>query len=219
MAWIYGYHKLDDNQRMGKSKDGGLSANIFDENGVLMGQSAFHPVSGPEDYKSRVDSGPGSNLDLNAVVAQVIVLLAVEVSRTAAPYIERWLKDHFLPALKTQFARLRNRLTAIDENSAAGELEVLKPMIESDPTAPQTRQQWMQWMAVLQAQGLVGDRLVEEINNSKAFDNATEVGWATLFKTLSKQSKKEFRALGDSAKGYLEMRGQLEGPGTGRAPL
>lgn len=122
MASIKGRYEYPDGATPGKSKEGGLDQNIYDDQGNLVGHARFIPDDGCDDdygckydydYRYEDDYRRGSAAESEEVrltpeeIAQLAELLAIAILAgvKAAPHVRQWWEEQVLSAIRSGLSK------------------------------------------------------------------------------------------------------------------
>lgn len=119
MAEIRGKYVYDDDFTPGRKNDGGLSQNLYNDEGRVETHATFIP---DDEYEYEPDSEPQGLSDedrrraeeLGALLGAALVAIAI----AAAPHVKRWWLDTAWPGLKKLVARKPKAVAARDESAA-----------------------------------------------------------------------------------------------------
>jgi hypothetical protein len=147
MASIKGRYEYPDGATPGKSKEGGLDQNIYDDQGNLVGHARFIP---DDDYRYRYedDYRRASDAESEEVrltpeeIAQLAELLAIAILAgvKVAPHVRQWWEEQVLsairsglskwdekalPAIKAQWSRLTRSRKAESRQTVVSEVQAI----------------------------------------------------------------------------------------------
>ena len=116
MASIKGRYEYPDGATPGKSKEGGLDQNIYDDQGNLVGHARFIPDDGSDDdygYRYEDDYRRGSDAESEEVrltpeeIAQLAELLAIAILAgvKVAPHVRQWWEEQVLSAIRSGLSK------------------------------------------------------------------------------------------------------------------
>ena len=108
MAEIRGKYVYDDDFTPGRKNDGGLSQNLYNDEGRVETHATFIP---DDEYEYEPDSEPQGLSDedrrraeeLGALLGAALVAIAI----AAAPHVKRWWLDTAWPGLKNSLPESR----------------------------------------------------------------------------------------------------------------
>jgi len=151
MASIKGRYEYPDGATPGKSKEGGLDQNIYDDQGNLVGHARFIPDDGSDDdygYRYEDDYRRGPDAESEEVrltpeeIAQRAELLAIAILAgvKVAPHVRQWWEEQVLsairsglskwdekalPAIKAQWSRLTRSRKAESRQTVVSEVQAI----------------------------------------------------------------------------------------------
>lgn len=117
MAKIEGYFEYPDDLTPGRSKDGGIHHNLYDEDGRLVEHGRFVPHERPEsahdfeasDSRARGSHSTAEEDDEIAGILIALVLVGIIAAAQSAPHLKRWWIERALPAFRTTANRVLRR--------------------------------------------------------------------------------------------------------------
>lgn len=132
MAEIRGKYVYDDDFTPGHKSDGGLSQNLYNDEGRVETHATFIPDEG-DQYEYELDHEPSGLSDedrrraeeLGALLGAALVAIAV----AAAPHVKRWWLDTAWPGVKKLIARKPKAVATRDESAA----HVLTALSKAEP--------------------------------------------------------------------------------------
>jgi hypothetical protein len=146
MASIKGRYEYPDGATPGKSKEGGLDQNIYDDQGNLVGHARFIPDDGSDyGYRYEDDYRRGSDAESEEVrltpeeIAQLLAI-AILAGVKVAPHVRQWWEEQVLsairsglskwdekalPAIKAQWSRLTRSSKAESRQTVVPEVRAI----------------------------------------------------------------------------------------------